>query len=32
MNRCIECYRCVRFYRDHAGGRDFNVFAAHNHV
>jgi NADH-quinone oxidoreductase subunit G len=32
MNRCIECYRCVRFYRDHAGGRDFNVFASRNHV
>jgi NADH-quinone oxidoreductase subunit G len=26
MNRCIECYRCVRFYRNYAGGRDFNVF------
>ena len=32
MNRCIQCYRCVRFYRDYAGGRDFNVFGAHNHV
>jgi NADH-quinone oxidoreductase subunit G len=32
MNRCIECYRCVRFYRDYAGGRDLDVFAAHNHV
>jgi NADH-quinone oxidoreductase subunit G len=32
MNRCIECYRCVRFYREYAGGRDFNVFASHNHV
>jgi NADH-quinone oxidoreductase subunit G len=32
MNRCIACYRCVRFYRDHAGGRDFDVFGAHNHV
>ena len=32
MNRCIECYRCVRFYRDYAGGRDFDVFASHNHV
>ena len=21
MNRCIACYRCVRFYRDYAGGR-----------
>lgn len=32
MNRCIQCYRCVRYYRDYAGGKDFNVFASHNHV
>lgn len=32
MNRCIQCYRCVRFYRDLAGGRDFNVFGSRNHV
>ncbi len=32
MNRCIQCYRCVRFYRDYAGGRDFDVFAAHDDV
>ena len=32
MNRCIECYRCVRFYRDYAGGHDFDVFAWHDHV
>ena len=32
MNRCIQCYRCVRFYRDYAGGRDFDAFAAHNNV
>lgn len=32
MNRCIQCYRCVRFYHDYAGGKDLNVFAAHNHV
>ncbi len=32
MNRCIQCYRCVRFYRDYAGGRDFNVFSFHHHV
>jgi NADH-quinone oxidoreductase subunit G len=32
MNRCIECYRCVRFYRDYSGGRDFNVFASRDHV
>jgi len=32
MNRCIACYRCVRFYRDYAGGRDFDVFGAHDNV
>ncbi len=32
MNRCIACYRCVRFYQDYAGGRDLGVFSAHNHV
>lgn len=32
MNRCIQCYRCTRFYRDYAGGRDLNVFASRNHV
>ncbi len=32
MNRCIQCYRCVRFYRDYAGGRDFHVFACHDSV
>jgi NADH-quinone oxidoreductase subunit G len=32
MNRCIQCYRCLRFYCDVAGGRDFNVFACHDHV
>lgn len=32
MNRCIQCYRCVRFYRDYAGGRDLDAFASRNHV
>jgi NADH-quinone oxidoreductase subunit G len=32
MNRCIACYRCVRYYQDYAGGDDLQVFAAHNHV
>lgn len=32
MNRCIQCYRCVRFYKDYAGGKDLDVFAAHNYV
>ncbi len=30
MNRCIQCYRCVRYYRDYAGGRDLNVYGVHN--
>ena len=32
MNRCIQCYRCVRFYREYAGGSDFNVFGLRNIV
>ena len=32
MNRCIQCYRCVRFYREYAGGNDFNAFAIRNLV
>ena len=32
MNRCIQCYRCVRFYREYAGGDDLNVFGIKNTV
>ena len=32
MNRCIACYRCTRFYRGVAGGRDLDVFGAHDRV
>jgi NADH-quinone oxidoreductase subunit G len=32
MNRCIACYRCVRFYNDYAGGHDLQALASHNHV
>jgi NADH-quinone oxidoreductase subunit G len=32
MNRCIQCYRCLRFYRDYAGGRDFGVFGWHDRL
>jgi NADH-quinone oxidoreductase subunit G len=32
MNRCIHCYRCVRFYREYAGGRDFGAFGSRNRV
>ena len=26
MNRCIACYRCVRYYGEYAGGTDLGVF------
>ena len=32
MNRCITCYRCVRFYNDYAGGTDLSALASHNHT
>jgi NADH-quinone oxidoreductase subunit G len=32
MNRCIHCYRCVRFYNEYAGGSDLAAFGAHNRV
>jgi len=32
MNRCIQCYRCVRFYREYAGGRDLDAFNLRNQV
>jgi len=32
MNRCIQCYRCVRFYRDYAGGRDFDALVLRDNV
>ncbi len=32
MNRCIACYRCVRFYNDYARANDLGVFASGNHV
>lgn len=32
MNRCIACYRCVRFYNDYAGGSDLAALGAHHHV
>ena len=28
MNRCIACYRCVRYYKDYADGKD-PAFTAH---
>lgn len=32
MNRCITCYRCVRFYQEYAGGRDLEAFGVHDNV
>jgi len=32
MNRCISCYRCVRYYRDYAGGTDLGVYGAASNV
>ncbi len=32
MNRCIACYRCVRFYKDYAGGKDLEVLGSHHHI
>lgn len=32
MNRCIACYRCVRFYKDYAKGKDLDVFSSSNRV
>ncbi len=32
INRCIQCYRCVRYYRDYAGGKDLHAFHLHDTV
>ncbi|MGF1741841.1 NADH-quinone oxidoreductase subunit NuoG [Vibrio profundum] len=32
MNRCVTCYRCVRFYQNYALGDDFGVMGSSNHV
>jgi NADH-quinone oxidoreductase subunit G len=32
MNRCIQCYRCVRYYKDYAGGKDLDVFSSRSNV
>ena len=32
MNRCIACYRCVRYYKDYAGGTDLGVYGAHDNI
>jgi NADH-quinone oxidoreductase subunit G len=32
MNRCITCYRCVRYYRDYAGGTDLQAFGSRDRM
>ncbi|MFA0812163.1 NADH-quinone oxidoreductase subunit NuoG [Microbulbifer epialgicus] len=32
MNRCITCYRCVRFYNDYAGGNDLQALGRNHQV
>ncbi len=32
MNRCIQCYRCVRFYQQFAGGTDFGVMGSADRI
>ncbi len=32
MNRCITCYRCVRYYQDYAGGGDLQAFGSRDRM
>ena len=32
MNRCIQCYRCVRTYQDYCGGSDFGVLGCNQRI
>jgi NADH-quinone oxidoreductase subunit G len=32
MNRCIQCYRCVRTYQDYCGGSDFGVLGSNQRI
>ncbi|VFP85738.1 NADH-quinone oxidoreductase subunit G [Buchnera aphidicola (Cinara pseudotaxifoliae)] len=32
MNRCITCYRCVRYYKNYSGGKDFGVYGSNNKI
>lgn len=32
MNRCITCYRCVRYYSDYADGKDFGAYGSSNKI
>ncbi|VFP87233.1 NADH-quinone oxidoreductase subunit NuoG [Candidatus Erwinia haradaeae] len=32
MNRCISCYRCVRYYNNYADGNDLGVYGVHDNI
>ncbi|VFP82815.1 NADH-quinone oxidoreductase subunit G [Candidatus Erwinia haradaeae] len=32
MNRCITCYRCIRYYKDYADGKDLGVYGASDNI
>ncbi|MBK4775472.1 NADH-quinone oxidoreductase subunit G [Candidatus Pantoea edessiphila] len=32
MNRCITCYRCIRYYNDYADGKNLGVYGANNNI
>jgi NADH-quinone oxidoreductase subunit G len=32
MNRCIQCYRCVRTYQDYCGGTDYGVLGSNQRI
>ncbi|BAH82919.1 NADH-quinone oxidoreductase subunit NuoG [Candidatus Ishikawella capsulata] len=32
MNRCITCYRCVRYYKNYCGGTDLGVYGCHDNI
>ncbi|WP_020674915.1 NADH-quinone oxidoreductase subunit NuoG [Geopsychrobacter electrodiphilus] len=32
MNRCIQCYRCARTYKDYCGGTDFGVMGSQQRI
>lgn len=32
MNRCISCYRCIRYYKDYSDGKDLGVFGIGKNV
>ncbi|PPI88222.1 NADH-quinone oxidoreductase subunit G [Candidatus Pantoea edessiphila] len=32
MNRCITCYRCIRYYKDYADGKCLGVYGINNNI